>query len=62
MTVLHLQIRAGGSCADTNAACDSNQLYTGLEAGIKASISTDLKRIEMNNEMIFSEDELDNNI
>ena len=48
--------------ADAKAACGSNQLCMGLESGIEAGIGSVLKRIEMDDGMIFLEEEVDDNI
>ena len=53
-------LTAGG--ADAKAACGINQLCTGLEAGIEAGIDSVLKRMEMDDGMIFLEEEVDDNI
>ena len=50
------------SGADAKAACGSDQLCVGLEAGIEAGISAVLKRMEMDDGMIFSGEEVDDDI
>ena len=48
--------------ADAKAACSSNQLYMGLAAGTNTVIITVLARMEMYDGMIFSKENIDDNI
>ena len=53
-------LTAGG--ADAKAACGSDQLCAGLEAGIEGGIGVILKRAEMDDGMIFSGEEVDDDV